>query len=85
MVAGWTHFALWALAFLGLIARGLSEQQPTTVERVVRLAYAVLSFPVISLLSWLRLDVPRGAIWLVILANSLLWGLGAACGSRRAG
>ena len=73
------HFAAFVALFFFTFSRGMSRfdsgADPSALERVADVAFAVLSFPVLPLLRAGHFHVPGRAGWLVFAANSLLWGL----------
>ena len=73
------HFALFVASLFFSFSRGMSRfdtgAAPSALERVSDIAFLVLSYPLLPLLRAIRFDVPGVGGWLVIAANSLIWGL----------
>jgi len=73
------HFVAFVALFFFTISRGMSRfdtgAAPSMLEQVARVAFAVLSFPLLPALRAIRFHLPGPAGWLVFAANSVLWGL----------
>jgi hypothetical protein len=75
------HFALQVLALMSSIsstmARFDSGAAPTPTERAVDLLAWIVNLPLVTLATRLPIG-PTGAFgWLILLANSAVWGLAA--------
>ena len=87
------HLALTIRLLLLTFTQGMSHfddgSPPSAMEHVVKGAFHVLSFPLLTPLFVFHVNVPGPASWLLVLANSLCWALAVSflldrLGARRA-
>ena len=78
------HFIIMLASLLLAYGSGMEEfdnpdYQPTVVERVAEAICPVLMQPAASLWTpWMTKHMPNIVEWLLVLANSILWGFVAA-------
>src|SRR5687767_13169486 len=73
------HFVVYGIVFfmfLGQSMDGFDRPVPPTIGRdITKVAFHILSLPLVAPLLWLKVTGLGMASWLVFIANSVCWGL----------